>query len=57
MEERIRFGNLEICTLIGKDRKGAIITVNDRATGVLKIKKTQGKDAEILAENVVKKKC
>jgi len=54
MEERIGFGDLEIDTIIGKDHKGAIITVNDRATGMLKMKKTQGKDAEILVENVVK---
>jgi len=52
VEERIRFGDLEIDTIIGKDHKGAIITINDRATGMLKMKKTQGKDAEILAENV-----
>ena len=54
VEQRIRFGDLEIDTIIGKDHKGAIITVNDRATGMLKMKKTQGKNAEILAENVVK---
>lgn len=52
IEERKRFGDLEIDTIIGKDHKGAIITINDRATGMLKMKKTNGKDAKDLATNV-----
>ena len=31
VEERIRFGDLEVDSIIGKDHKGAIITVNDRS--------------------------
>jgi transposase, IS30 family len=52
VENRERFGDLEIDTIIGKDHKGAIITINDRATGMLKMKKTNGKDAKDLAANV-----
>jgi IS30 family transposase len=34
-----RFGDLEIDTIIGKNHKGAIVTINDRATGILRMKK------------------
>lgn len=53
VEERTRFGDVEIDTIIGKDHKGAIITVNDRASGVVKIIKTNGKNAIDLAKNVI----
>jgi len=55
VEARERVGDLEINTMIGKDHKGAIITVNDRATRVVKIIKTNGKNADDLAKNVVEK--
>jgi IS30 family transposase len=29
---------LEIDTIIGKNHKGAIVTINDRATGILRMK-------------------
>ena len=38
VEEKQRFGDLEIDTIIGKNHKGAIVTINDRATGLLKMK-------------------
>ena len=34
-EERSEFGHLEVDTIIGKNHKGAIITLNDRASGML----------------------
>lgn len=49
VEKRDRFGDLEIDTIIGQNHKGAIITINDRATGMVKIRKTLGKNAEVLA--------
>ena len=49
VEKRERLGDLEIDTIIGKDHKGAILTINDRATGMLWIKKLEGKDATQLA--------
>lgn len=55
VEQRERFGDLEIDTIIGKDHKGAIITINDRATGVVKMIKTNGKNADDLAQNVIEK--
>ena len=50
VDERKRFGDLEVDTIVGKDRKGVILTINDRATGVLKMKKLNGKNASELAE-------
>ena len=46
VEQKQRFGDLEIDTLIGQNHKGAIVTINDRATGILRMKKVKGKDAE-----------
>jgi IS30 family transposase len=40
--------------IIGKNHKGAIVTINDRATGMLKMKKLNGKDATELAQETVK---
>ena len=45
MEAKERFGDLEIDTIIGKNRKGAILTINDRATGMLKMRKLKSREA------------
>lgn len=50
VEKRERFGDLEIDTIIGKNHQGAIVTINDRATGYLKMKKLDTKEAETLKE-------
>lgn len=50
VEERKRFGDLEVDTIVGKDRKGAILTINNRATGALWVRKLNGKCASELAE-------
>jgi IS30 family transposase len=47
-EERKVFGHLEVDTIIGQNHKGAIITLNDRASGMLWMKKVQSKDAELV---------
>ena len=49
VELRERFGDLEIDLIIGKDHKGAILTINERATGMASLRKLEGKDAEQLA--------
>jgi len=36
---------LEANTIVGKDYKGAIVTLNNRASGVLKMKKTNTREA------------
>lgn len=48
VQEKQRFGDLEIDLVIGKDHKGALLTINDRATGMLQMKKIESKDAEIV---------
>jgi IS30 family transposase len=48
VEEKQRFGDLEIDLVIGKDHKGALLTINDRATGMLQMKKIENKDANIV---------
>lgn len=53
VEQKARFGDLEIDTVIGKNRKGALLTINDRAGMALWIRKLNGKNAEELAEAVI----
>ncbi|CDN30441.1 hypothetical protein BN938_1843 [Mucinivorans hirudinis] len=50
VELKERFGDLEIDTIIGKNHKGAILTINDRATSRVWIRKLSGKEATPLAE-------
>ena len=50
VEKKERFGDLEIDTIIGLNHQGAILTINDRATGMVKIRKLNGKNAVELAE-------
>lgn len=49
VEKRERLGDLEIDTIIGKNHQGAIVTINDRVTGMVKMKKLNSKDADQLA--------
>ena len=46
VERKTRFGDLEIDTIIGKNHKGAIVTINDRTTGLLRMKKVSSKEAK-----------
>ncbi len=46
VEPKTRFGDLEIDTIIGKNHKGAIVTINDRKTGLLRMKKVSSKEAK-----------
>ena len=44
-----RFEDLEIDTVIGSNHKGALVTINDRLTSKVWIRKLSGKDAVPLA--------
>ena len=44
-----RFGDLEIDTVIGSNHKGALVTINDRLTSKVWIRKLSGKDSVPLA--------
>jgi IS30 family transposase len=45
VEERKRFGDLEMDTIIGRKHKGAIVTINDRASGMLLMRKVPRKES------------
>lgn len=53
VEDRQRLGDMEIDTIIGKGHKGAIVTINDRVTGLLMMKKLDSKDAGSLARATI----
>lgn len=52
VEKRKRFGDLEVDLIIGKNHEQAIVTINDRASGMLKMKKTPSKEAKIVQETI-----
>jgi len=52
VETRSRFGDLEVDLIIGKNHEQAILTINDRASGVLKMKKVKSKNATVVAKAI-----
>ena len=48
VEEKQRFGDLEIDLVLGKDHKGALLTINDRATGILFMTLVQSKHSLLI---------
>lgn len=55
VNERSRFGDLELDTVIGKNHKGAILTVNDRTTGLCWLALLEGKESGPLKDALIKK--
>lgn len=53
VDEKRRFGDFEIDTVIGRNHKGAVMTINDRCTHIVLIRKLKGKEAGPLAEAAV----
>lgn len=53
VEKRTRFGDLEVDLIIGKHHKQAILTINDRASGMLKMKKVPSKAADVVSQAIV----
>jgi len=53
VEKKERFGDFEIDTIIGKNHKGAIVTINDRASGYLWMGKVAKRTAEAVYEATV----
>ena len=53
VNEKSRFGDFEIDTMIGKNHKGALMTANDRCTHIVVIRKLEGKEAGPLAEAAI----
>ena len=55
VEERNRIGDFEIDTIIGKGRRGAIVTMVDRASQYLRISLPVSKRALIVSSEIVRK--
>lgn len=53
VEKRTRFGDLEVDLIIGKNHKQAIVTINDRASGMLKMNKVDSKKAEQVSQVII----
>ena len=53
VEERTRFGDLELDTIVGKDHQGGLVSINDRMTGLIKLSKITVKDAAQVEEKIV----
>jgi transposase, IS30 family len=53
VQRRKRFGDLEMDTIIGKGHQGAILTINDRATGMLRMRKVPRKEAGTVAQAAI----
>ncbi|KAA6308912.1 hypothetical protein EZS27_039507, partial [termite gut metagenome] len=53
INQKQRFGDWEIDTIVGKENKGAILTLTERKTGFLLMKKlSKGKNAKALAKEL-----
>ena len=48
VDKRVRFGDIEVDLIIGKNHNQAILTINDRASGVLKMTKVKSKEANVV---------
>jgi transposase, IS30 family len=53
VENRERFGDLELDTIVGKDHQGGLVSIHDRMTGLIKIRKITTKEAAQVAEKIV----
>ena len=53
VDEKKRFGDFEIDTMIGRNHKGAIMTTNDRCTHLVLIRRLAGKEAAPLASTAI----
>lgn len=53
VEKKERFGDLEIDLVIGKNHKGALLTINDRATGLLKMAYIKSKESKEVAQKTI----
>ncbi|MUP16674.1 IS30 family transposase, partial [Ancylomarina euxinus] len=53
VDQKSRFGDLEIDTVIGKNHKKALLTINDRVTGLVWIRLLEGKHAKPLTAEAI----
>jgi IS30 family transposase len=53
VEKRTRFGDLEVDLIIGKNHNQAMVTINDRASGMVKIQKVTSKNADVVTLAII----
>ena len=53
VDRRERFGDLEVDLIIGKNHNQAILTINDRASGMVKIEKVASKEAKVVSKAII----
>ena len=53
VDQRIRFGDLEVDSIIGKLKNKSLVTINDRATGILRIGMVQEKTSELVTNKIL----
>lgn len=53
VDQRVRFGDLEVDTVLGKHRKSALVTINDRATGILKMDLVKEKTSSLVTQKII----
>ena len=53
VQKKTRFGDLEIDTVIGKNHQESLVTINDRKTGIVFIKKVDSKTADLVTKAAI----
>jgi IS30 family transposase len=53
VDRRSRYGDYEIDLIVGANHKGGLLTMNDRKTGIVKIRKIDGKNSKQIAKVIV----
>jgi IS30 family transposase len=53
VEEKIRFGDLELDTMIGANHEGVIVTIVDRSSKLTKIRKAPSKEAAAVEKIII----
>ena len=53
VDKRERFGDLEVDLIIGKNHNQAMLTINDRASGMVKISKVESKEAKVVSKAII----
>jgi IS30 family transposase len=53
VESRTRYGDYEVDLIVGANHRGGLLTINDRRTGLVKIRKIESKNAKHIAKLIV----
>lgn len=54
VEHKLRFGDLEVDTIVGRAHKGAVLTLNDRASGFLWMQELPDRKADTVADATIR---